>query len=146
MSEVINHLLQSTIFAGLAALAAVSLRRTHAKARYWLWLAASLQFLVPFSLLVMLGSRVEAPAVQGQMPALVLEQITTPFAPVPAMHSTLPHNSAPAWPTIALWIWAAGTLLVIVRWARKWLVMRRARRNAVPLPMDAPLPVLSSYA
>ena len=52
-----NHLWQSTLFAAAAGLLTLALRKNHARARYWLWLAASLKFLVPFSLLTSLGSR-----------------------------------------------------------------------------------------
>jgi hypothetical protein len=49
---VANHLWQSTIFAAAAAVLTLALRKNHARTRYWLWLAASVKFLVPFSLLV----------------------------------------------------------------------------------------------
>lgn len=52
-----NHLWQSTLFAVAAGLLTLVLRKNQAHARYWLWLAASLKFLVPFSLLTNLGSR-----------------------------------------------------------------------------------------
>ena len=55
MNAVLNHLLESTLFAGLVALLVFLFRKNHARARYWLWMAASLKFLVPFSLLVALG-------------------------------------------------------------------------------------------
>ena len=56
LTEIVNHLWQSTLIAfGVAALAA-TLRDHGAHARYWLWWAASVKFLVPFFLLSMLGS------------------------------------------------------------------------------------------
>ena len=51
-----NHLWQSTIFAVIAGLLTLLLRKNQARTRYWLWLAASGKFLIPFSLLVSLGS------------------------------------------------------------------------------------------
>jgi hypothetical protein len=54
-----NHLWQSTVFAGVAALLAFVLRKNHARTRYWLWLTASLKFLIPFSLLVSIGKQIE---------------------------------------------------------------------------------------
>ena len=51
-----DHLWQSTLVALVAALLTLALRNHDARARYWLWLAASLKFLVPFSLLVGIGS------------------------------------------------------------------------------------------
>ena len=47
-----NHLLQSTVFAAIAGILTLFLRHNHARTRYWLWLAASLKFLIPFSLFV----------------------------------------------------------------------------------------------
>ena len=52
-----NHLWQSTLFAGTAGLLALTLRKNQARARYWVWLAASVKFLIPFSLLVEIGNR-----------------------------------------------------------------------------------------
>jgi hypothetical protein len=50
-----NHLWQSTVFAVAAWLVALLLRRNQAQVRYGLWLAASLKFLIPLSLLIELG-------------------------------------------------------------------------------------------
>lgn len=54
------------ITAGVAVLLTFALRKNHAQMRYWLWLAASVKFLIPFSLLVTLGNQFEwrtAPAI-----------------------------------------------------------------------------------
>ena len=40
-----DHLWQSTLLALVAGLLTLLLQRNHARARYWLWLAASLKFL-----------------------------------------------------------------------------------------------------
>ena len=42
-----NHLWQSTLFAGVAGLVTLALRRNRAQMRYWVWLAASVKFLLP---------------------------------------------------------------------------------------------------
>src|ERR1017187_10179831 len=52
-----NHLWQSTLFAAVAALLAFLLRKNQARLRHWIWLAASVKFLVPFSLLVSMGAQ-----------------------------------------------------------------------------------------
>jgi len=52
-----NHLWQSTLFAVAAAVLTLILRKNQARARYWLWMAASIKFLIPFSWLVAIGSR-----------------------------------------------------------------------------------------
>src|SRR6185437_4645085 len=88
---VANHLWQSTVFAGVAALLTLLLRKNHARTRYWLWLAASLKFLLPFVLLVAGGSRLQwkqTPAPQSQV-SIVMDQITQPFAPAGAQHAPL---------------------------------------------------------
>ena len=51
-----NHLWQSTLFCCVVALLMRMLRRNRAALRHGLWLAASVKFLVPFSLLVSIGS------------------------------------------------------------------------------------------
>src|ERR1035437_10788884 len=80
-----NHLWQSTAFAAVAVLLAFALRANHARARYWLWLAASVKFLIPFSVLAAIGSglgRWLAPAAPvARLPA-VMGQIVQPFAPI----------------------------------------------------------------
>lgn len=52
-----HHLWQSTACLGLAVLLTSALRRNRAYIRYWVWLAASAKFLLPFSALVYLGER-----------------------------------------------------------------------------------------
>ena len=52
-----DHLWQSTVCVFVAALLTLPLRRNQARVRYWIWLAASIKFLVPFSVLVALGNR-----------------------------------------------------------------------------------------
>ena len=52
ISAIGNHLWQSTVFAAAVAVLTIALRHQQARVRYALWLAASLKFLVPFSLLI----------------------------------------------------------------------------------------------
>lgn len=53
-----NHLWQSTAFALTVRAVTFSLRSNRAAVRSALWLAASVKFLIPFSLLIGLGSLV----------------------------------------------------------------------------------------
>jgi beta-lactamase regulating signal transducer with metallopeptidase domain len=53
---IIDHVWQSTLFAIGAALLTLACRRNRAQLRYALWFSASAKFLVPFSLIVWLGS------------------------------------------------------------------------------------------
>src|SRR5580704_15823123 len=101
---VANHLWQSTLFAAAAWLLTLTLRRNRAAVRYWIWLAASAKFLIPFSLLVSAGSQLgwrAAPAVaQPQFPS-VMEEIGQPFAaPAPAVRLSGEHPAPAALPLI----------------------------------------------
>src|SRR5688572_7774233 len=51
-----NHLWQSTLFAAVVAVLIRGFTRNRPGVRYWLWFSASLKFLLPFSLLVSIGS------------------------------------------------------------------------------------------
>ena len=55
-----SHLVQSTLFAGAAALLTLAFRANKAQVRFWLWLSASLKFLIPFALLSIAGSHIRA--------------------------------------------------------------------------------------
>lgn len=47
----VNHLWQSTLFVLIVWLATLALRNNGARVRCWLWTAASLKCLIPFSML-----------------------------------------------------------------------------------------------
>jgi len=142
MSDLTNHLWQSTFFAILASLLAVLLRRNQAKTRYWLWLAASMKFLIPFSMLVSLGTHVEVPAVLTAVPVVAVEQMSATYEPITMSPIA---TASPLWPQAMLTIWAAGVFLLLMRWLRSWLTLRAAVRSAARLHIDAPIPILSSH-
>jgi len=58
IDSVYSHLVQSTLFAGAAALLALAFRANRAQVRFWLYLCASLKFLIPFALLSMAGTQI----------------------------------------------------------------------------------------
>ena len=55
ISELANHLWQSTLFAVAVGLLTLMCRQNHASVRYWLWFSASVKFFIPFTLLMALG-------------------------------------------------------------------------------------------
>ena len=59
ISELANHLWQSTVFALAVGLLTLMCRKNDASIRYWLWFSASVKFLIPFTLLVALGDRLQ---------------------------------------------------------------------------------------
>ena len=134
-----NHLWQSTLFAAAAGLLTLALRKNHARARYWLWLVASLKFLVPFSLLTGLGSRLSwSPAVGGTDKGLyfVLEGIIRPFPQAPAAQTASAaflSSLANIFPVLIAAGWLCGFVVVLVVWLVRYRKISAALRDAVPL-------------
>lgn len=146
-----NHIWQSTIFAAAAAATAFALRGNRPQLRYGVWLAASLKFLLPFSLLVTTGGWIHwtaAPPVSAPVSSAI-RQVSQPFEPVPFM--TLVSVAGPVstdWnPELALLgLWGLGAAAVVAhRWVR-WRRIRAALRAASPLPIEGPVPILASPA
>src|SRR2546425_332837 len=84
-----NHLWQSTLCVVIAGLLALILRKNRARARYGLWLAASMKFLLPFSLLINLGSHLAwSGASAGTNAGLyfAIEEVSQPFTR-PTIHA-----------------------------------------------------------
>ncbi len=147
LSPLANHVWQSTLFAAVAALLTLALRRNRAQVRYWLWLAASIKFLIPFSILVSVGSQFEwrnAPALAPPL-AAVIEPIRQPPAP-PASTLAPPaaRATSPVAPALLVGVWLAGCVVILTKWWARWGRMRAALRAASPVPIQAPLKVMSS--
>lgn len=132
-----DHLWQSTLFLFAAGLLTLTLRRQSAATRYILWFAASLKFLVPFSLLVAVGSWIGPHAPVHQTSGIYfVEQVTQPFTQsISPVHPALVVASSSArrfhWPTLLLLTWLCGALILISIWLLRWLSLSRARRNGV---------------
>jgi beta-lactamase regulating signal transducer with metallopeptidase domain len=56
IGQVIDHVWQSTLFAIAVGLLTLAFRRNRARLRYALWFSVSVKFLVPFSMIMWLGS------------------------------------------------------------------------------------------
>ncbi len=141
---VANHLWQSTLFAILAALLALALRKNHARARYWLWLAASLKFLVPFSLLISMGSHlpwIRASAGTQVRLYSAMQQVSQPFtqatAPVVSQAVSLtlvnPSGLMHALTLTLTTMWFCGFAVVVLIWGLRWREISAIAREARPL-------------
>jgi uncharacterized protein (TIGR03435 family) len=130
-----NHLWQSTLFAAAAGVLTLGLRKNHARARYWLWLAASLKFLVPFSLLMNLGSRMAwsqgSAGTQGAL-SFVIEQVSQPFAQQTSSQAA-PQTLFASLPAILVAAWFCGFAAVLLIWFARWRRVSAGIRNAAPL-------------
>jgi bla regulator protein blaR1 len=141
-----NHMWQSTLFALLAGLVTLALRGNRALTRYRVWMAASVKFFVPFSVLVMLGGHLSwrtAPAVDAPAMALAIEQTAqTLVAPVAAAGVVKGTTIDPV-PIIGL-VWGCGVLVVLCHWLARWRSVRAVVRAASPFDLDFPVPVRTS--
>jgi bla regulator protein BlaR1 len=152
IGEITNHLWQSTVFALAVALLALSFRKNRAEVRYWLWLSASLKFLVPFSLLIGVGIRVWDALPAGKIAAHIaaastsqtIVEITQPFPGNFAQISTTHH--ANNWIPIAiLALWTFGFFCVALMRARSWFHIRAAVHASTPINITgAIIPARSS--
>jgi bla regulator protein BlaR1 len=130
-----NHLWQSTLFAVTVALLCIALRKHGASMRYWLWLAASVKFLIPLSWLIELGSRLQPVSVAtGPTPvSFMIKEASQPFAlaaPAPMLEAVA--NAPSIIPAVLFGVWLCGFAIGAGCWLRSWLRMRRALRFATP--------------
>ena len=146
-AALVNHLWQSTIVAALALLLTLALKKNEARVRYWVWMAASVKFLLPFSLLMDAGqwvrSMVTAPIAKPSV-AATIEQVAQPFrgsTTFDAVSTRLPAHGVAWLPAILLSVWLCGVLLIAVRWARAWMRIRAVVREAAPAEIVADAPV-----
>jgi len=143
------HLWQSTIFAALAGLLTLAIRRNQARARFWLWLAASYKFLLPFSWLVSIGHQFEwhtAPAIVPPAFSVVVDAVNQPLFLTPLPAAKLTPNHVPVLLLVMWAVWFCGFVVVAAGWAREWLRIRAIVRAASPLPLDFPIRVVSIAA
>lgn len=153
-----NHLWQSTLFVIAAGALALALRKNGAHVRHAIWIVASLKFLVPFSLVMSLGSALSAPtpvAATWQTPirptsnlAVAVDRVAQPFTD--DLFAAPPRPpSAPGLRTdrlvIALTgIWVCGIVVVGLMRLRGWQRVRAALRASTPWSLTSPIPVRSA--
>jgi bla regulator protein blaR1 len=144
-----DHLWQSTVFALLAAVIALSMQKNHARVRFWVWFAASIKFLIPFSILVTLGSTAALPHQSGSREMAfynMVYEVSQPF------ESTLKPNSADSatvatrvrdvtrlltYPILLATIWVIGFVSVLAVWGLYWRRVSHAMRAAT-IAADGP--------
>ncbi len=149
LSSLANHLWQSTFFCVAAWLLALAVRKNRAAVRYRNWMAASLKFLIPFSAMVSLGSRLgwrSTPVSAPPQFTAVMNEVSRHFCPVDQCPG--PDSAAvvepPYDPAILVAVWLCGITLGLIFWVRTLWQLRTLVRGATPLDLNLPIPVMSS--
>ena len=142
------HVAQSTVFALVAGLLTLALRKNKAQVRYWLWLTASVKFLVPFAFLMNLGSALETWSPGAHQ---IAEQTTTPAVAwtveqlsEPLDAAVLPSSSTPTidWiPVVMTGAWLCGFAAIAVLRFRSWRRVRNAVRASTLIGIPSPVEV-----
>ncbi|WP_047492295.1 M56 family metallopeptidase [Terriglobus sp. TAA 43] len=151
LANVINHLLQSTIFASIAWVVVLTLRKSPARTRYWVWMIASLKFLLPLSLLMAAGrwlrSLAPMPIATKPLVTNVVEHMARPFQQTQFFEASehAAVSSHGHWMLVlALAVWICGVTIIVLRWVSGWRHIRVAKRSGFPLNISANVPVLCS--
>ncbi len=137
-----NHLWQSTLFAVVVGMLTLALHKNQARIRYWLWLAASLKFLLPFSLLVDIGSHLtrshNSAALQPSLYA-AMEVVSQPFTqatthvPSPVARAVTHPAVGHLLPVLFAAIWLCGFCAVLLVWFERLRRISAAMRGATRL-------------
>lgn len=121
--------------------AAVTLQKNQAKVRYWAWFTASVKFLVPFALLVRLGTFAPHRAVTPTIQAIwvtTVEQINQPLALPSAAAGEIAATPNYRYLAVAgLALWAFGFVMVAASWIFRWKRVQGLRNIAKPLSIPS---------
>src|SRR5581483_1370037 len=149
LSPIANHLWQSSLFAAIIGSLTLALRNNRARVRHWVWLAASLKFLIPFSVLISLGGQIHwrsaAQTTQSSV-SVVMEEVSQPFTVPAASPEAISAGSPAANPSPALlWtVWASGFLGISCSWWIRWRRLSAAVRAGSPVQLEIPIRAVSS--
>ncbi len=144
---VANHLWQSTIVIGVAWLLTLMLRTNTARTRQRIWMAASLKFMLPFSLLVAAGSHMVHPKPAAQSSPALYTAMDQWAQPAPAFASALQlgpmglsasgkgHSTVwDAAPVMLTAVWLCGFAVIVSLWGVRWRRLKRMQRAAIQMP------------
>jgi beta-lactamase regulating signal transducer with metallopeptidase domain len=165
IAALLDHIWQSTLFAGGIAGLTLLFRRNSAALRFWLWFAASVKFLVPFAALALLGEYLSR-LFPATLPSSILaiqptaEKLSVPARMLAAAHSQdmapnmvqdmvqgmdVAHGMGLA--PLLLGIWLAGVAAIFCLQLLRWVRLRRLTDTAqdlaehLPRNLSVPAPV-----
>jgi hypothetical protein len=100
IAAIVNHVWQSTLFVLIAWLITMALKKYQARARYWIWMTATAKFLIPFSILISIGERLQSsfsPHGQSSIWGVAMKQIEQkPFLQSSSAAITIVNDKIPS--------------------------------------------------
>jgi beta-lactamase regulating signal transducer with metallopeptidase domain len=142
ITGLLDHLWQSTLFAGGMGLLTLVFRRNGAGVRFWLWFAASLKFLVPFAALAALGEYLSRLFPAALPPSLLAIQPAAEKLSAPA--ELLVVRQPPDLAPLLLAVWAAGLVALLGLRLVRSLRLRAVIAASHDLKLPAPVRVKAS--
>ena len=136
IAGLLDHIWQSTLFAGGIAVLTLFFRRNRASLRFWLWFAASLKFLVPFAVLAMLGTYLSHLFAASIPPSILAMRPAAEKLSEPARLLVHAQNIGPA--LLLLGGWMAGFAGLLGLRLLHWTRLRRLTQTAQDFSMAAP--------
>jgi bla regulator protein BlaR1 len=135
-----DHLWQSTLFCAALWSITLAMRANAAAVRHWLWQLASLKFLVPFSVLHLLGAAAGLPTPVESQPTLIvaaLDAATPVISPATSLGNAASAAAIGLLPAL-LAAWILGSAWIALRWLRSWRSAVLLSRVARPAPGASP--------
>lgn len=140
VNAIADHLWQSTWFAIGAWLLTLLVRRD-ARLTFWVWFCASVKFLIPFSLLTLLGRQLVWQVDEQALLPLV-QHVAAPLTSTVIVVDGLSDVSA----RLLAAVWSLGVAVVLGRWFIEWSRIRTVVRASTPLLLDASVSVRCTNA
>ncbi|HXC80078.1 MAG TPA: M56 family metallopeptidase, partial [Candidatus Acidoferrum sp.] len=138
--QVGNHLWQSTLCLAMVVLLTLACRDNRAHVRHWLWLAASVKFLVPFAPLMAIGGQFgqHSHATVQPMMSFLVGTVSQPFSrsafqPAAVASSGAGIHSLWTGPALLVGLWFLGCAVVLLRWYAGWRRVSAAVRQGLPI-------------
>ena len=129
-AAIVNHLWQSTLFALAAVAVTLTLRNNHASVRYQIWLAASVKFLIPFSLLVTIGEQVAGRYLPAHGPGGFFATVRAMGEPFTLHVTAIARPAAAHYFFLLAAVWLCGFVAVLAIWSLRWGQVYAAKRSA----------------
>jgi bla regulator protein blaR1 len=140
----IDHLVQTTLFAIAVLLITLFFRNNAANVRHLLWVTASVKFLIPFAILTALGSQIPwrvDPAPRAAAVIFDLGHSTGKPVHNPREPQRIPSDRPGLFPTLGLLLWVAGSIAVLTARLIRIRRVAVAVRDAEPLQQGGELDI-----